>query len=321
MYTHNLAVFGLITPNIYLLFKRDWKRLGRLLLAQGMIGLLVLPWLLLLPGQIEKVQRAFWTPRPGLVEVVQAILMWFINLPLNGVWMILGAVLSVQIFVLVLLELWRGRKTKPANGYLLAWGFVPPILLFITSYLIRPVFVPRGFLVSSLAFYGLAGGVAARRGGIGIWIGGSVILAAAISLPFFYSYAEFPRSPFLEANKMLQQTAQPGDVIIHDNKLSYFPSHFYSPTLPQVFLPDEPGSPNDTYAPASQQAMQIIPMSDLQAAVGDADVVYYVVFAKAVEEYRIVGELGHPSLLWLDNYFQKAEKTAFNDLWVIRYER
>lgn len=321
MYSHNLAVFGLIAPNFYLLIKRDWKHLWKLLLAQGVIGMLALPWLFLLPGQLEKVQHAFWTPKPGLVEVIQAILMWFVNLPLNGIWMILGAVVSVQIFVLVLLELWRGRKFKPGNGYLLAWAFVPPLLLFITSYLIRPVFVPRGFLASSMAFYGLAGAVAARRGAIGKWIGGSVILAAALSMPFFYTYAEFPRSPFLEANNMLEQSAQPGDVIIHDNKLSYFPSHFYSPTLPQVFLPDEPGSSNDTYAPASQQAMQIIPTPDLQTAVGRADVVYYVVFTKAVEEYRAAGNKGHPSLRWLESQFQKSKETSFNDLLVIRYER
>lgn len=321
MYTHNLAVFGLAAPNFYLLFKRDWKRQAQLIAAQAAIALLALPWLLMVPGQIDKVQRAFWTPRPGLVEVVQAILMWFVNLPLSGIWLMIGAVLSIQIFVLVLLELWRGRKSKPASGYLLALAFIPPLLLFIASYIVRPVFVPRGFLVSSMGFYGLAGLVAARRGGIGKWIGGSIVLAAAVTLPFFYSYAEFPRSPFREATQALQQLARPGEVIVHDNKLSYFPSHMYDPGLAQSFLPDDPGSPNDTFAPASQQAMQIIPAADLQSAVGNADVVYYVVFAKAIEEFRAASMEGHPSLLWLADRYRKTSETAFNDLLVIRYER
>lgn len=321
MYTHNLAIFGLIAPNLYLLFKRDWRRQARLIAAQLAIALLALPWLLLVPGQIEKVQRAFWTPRPGLVEVVQAILMWFINLPLSGIWMTLGAILSVQIFVLVLLELWRGRKSGTGSAYLFAWAFVPPVLLFLASYLTRPVFVPRGFIASSMAFYGLAGIVAARRGAIGKWLGGTVVLAALISLPFFYSFAEFPRSPFRAATEALQQNWQSGEVILHDNKLSFFPSHFFDPDLPQHFLADEPGSSNDTYAPASQQAMQLVPDPDLETAIGDARVVYYVVFDKAIDEYLAAGEVGHPALIWLQSHFSETDVLTFNDLQVIRYER
>lgn len=321
MYTHNLAIFGLVAPNVYLLIKRDWKRQRRLILAQVGIAVLALPWLLLVPGQIAKVQRAFWTPRPGLVEIVQAILMEFINLPLSGVWLAIGAVLSVQIFVLVLFELWRGRKNDGGAGFLLAWAFVPPLLLFIASYLVRPVFVPRGFIVSALAFDGLAGTVAARRHTIGKWIGGMVVLAALLTLPFFYTFAEFPRSPFQAAIRALQQGFQPDDVIVHDNKLSYFPSHFFAPELPQRFLADQAGSSNDTYAPASQQAMQIFPAESLETAVGDARVVYYVVFTQAIEEYRSNGEKNHPSLAWLEERFDQTATYTYNDLMVIRYER
>lgn len=321
MYTHNLAIFGLIAPNVYLLFRRDWRRQSRLIAAQLAIALLALPWLVLVPGQIAKVQRAFWTPRPGLVEIVQAILMWFINLPLSGVWMALGAILSVQIFVLVLFELWRGRKNGVSSAYLFSWAFVPPVLLFLASYVTRPVFVPRGFIASSLAFYGLAGIVAARRGAIGKGLAGTVVLAALISLPFFYSFAEFPRSPFREATQALQQQWQADTVILHDNKLSFFPSHFFNPEMPQRFLADEPGSSNDTFAPASQQAMQLFPDSNLEAAVGDAQVVYYVVFTKAIDEYITAGEAGHPALLWLQSAFHETDVQIFNDLQVIRYER
>lgn len=321
MYTHNLAIFGLAAPNVYLLFRRDWRRQGKLILAQAAIALLALPWLWLVPGQIEKVQRAFWTPRPGLVEIFQAILMWFINLPLSGVWMTLGAVLSLQIFVLTLVEVWRGLRKERASAYLLAWAFVPPLLLFGISYVLRPVFVPRGFLVSAMAFYGLAGVIAARRGIVGKGLAGTILLAAALTLPFFYSFAEFPRSPFREATGAMQQSWQPGEVIVHDNKLSYFPSHFFAPGLPQHFLPDEPGSHNDTFAPASQQAMQIFPEANLETAVGDSRVVYYVVFAKAIEEYRLAGEDDPPALRWLRERFRETDVQAYNDLLVMRYER
>lgn len=320
MYTHNLAVFGLTAPNFFLLVKRDWKTLRKLFLAQTAIGVLALPWLFLIPGQISKVQQAFWTPRPGLVEVFQAVLMWFIHLPLDDVWMAVGAILSLQVFVLTLVMLWRYRRANQASGYLLAWTFFPPLILFALSYLIRPVFVPRGFLVSSMTFYGLAGMVAARSGSLGKMLGASVVLAAAISLPFFYTFAEFPRSPFRELSDSLQKNIQAGEVIVHDNKLSYFPGHFYQPNLEQAFLADFPGSSNDTYALQSQQAMQIFPAPDLDTAIGTADSVYFVVFSRAIEEYQAGGE-EHPAIAWLEEHFHQTDMTAFNDLLLIHFQR
>lgn len=321
MYTHNLAIFGLAAANIFLLFTRNWQLHKKLIVAQAVTALFCLPWLVMIPGQLAKVQHAFWTPRPGVVEVFQAILMWFVNLPLAGFWMVIGAVFSIQAFVLVLFELWRARKVWKEPGYLLAWASIPPVLLFAISYLIRPVFVPRGFLVSSMAFYGLAGIVVAKRGIIGKWIAGTILLATVISLPFFYTFAEFPRSPFKEASDVLRQEFQPGDVIVHDNKLSFFPGHFYAPELPQLFLADEPGSSNDTFALASQQAMQLFPETNLETATGNVKVVYFVVFTRAIEEYEASGSQNHPALEWLNDHFTQTDVKTFNDLQVMRYER
>jgi hypothetical protein len=61
-----LAIFGLVTANLFLLLERRWKDLLRLMAAQAGMLILAIPWLLLIPGQITKVQTAFWTPRPIL---------------------------------------------------------------------------------------------------------------------------------------------------------------------------------------------------------------------------------------------------------------
>ena len=53
MYSHNLAIFGLAAANLFLLIRREWKKLWALLGAQVVIGLLALPWLWLVPGQVE----------------------------------------------------------------------------------------------------------------------------------------------------------------------------------------------------------------------------------------------------------------------------
>ncbi len=57
--------------------------------------------------QIEKIQGAFWTPRPGLVEVLQALVLFTASLPLPGVWFVIALVLSLYILVIVSLELVR----------------------------------------------------------------------------------------------------------------------------------------------------------------------------------------------------------------------
>ena len=323
MYSHNLAVFGLAIPNLILLFRREWKPLLRLLIAQAAIGLLALPWLWLVPGQVAKIQRAFWTPRPGLIEVMQAVLLFVIHLPLPGVWMMIGGVIAAQAYVLTLLETWRARREGWGLALLIGVMLGLPILLFITSYLIRPVFVTRGFLVASLAFYALAGRAVAKgwRRGIGPFLLSLFVIGSVISLPAYYSFESFPRSPFQAAATALQSQLQPGDVILHDNKLSYFPFHYYAPNLPQVFLADEPGSSNDTYALASQEAMQLFPQPDVTTAIATAPRIHFVVFTQAIRDYQSMGISTHPVLTELNACCSLVTHQTFGDLEIYTFDR
>ncbi len=323
MYTHNLAVFGLLIADAYLLVQRRWKDLLRLLAAQAAILLLALPWLLLVPAQIAKVQRAFWTPRPGLVEIFQAVMMFSVNLPLEGALMIIAAVLSVQILVIVVIETMRGWRESPGVRLLALILLLLPGTLFAISYLMRPVFVPRGFLISSLAYSALAGWIISRPGrrGIGVILAVTVIAAAAVSLLSFYTYKAFPRSAFREAAAYLGAVDREDVLILHDNKLSYFPVHYYAPDLAQKFLADEPGSANDTYAFASQQAIGLFPEPDVSMAAAGVDTVYFVVFQQAVDEYLALGEENHPVMSWLENEYRLAGVKSFTDLDVYEFER
>ncbi|HZU87165.1 MAG TPA: glycosyltransferase family 39 protein, partial [Anaerolineaceae bacterium] len=164
MYSHNLAIFALVVPDVFLLVRRDWKLLGRLIAAQAGIGLLALPWLVYLPGQLAKVQRAFWTPLPGVVEILQSVILSAANLPMPDTLMIAGAVASTLAMALVFFEGQRAFRGDGRNrmGFLALIMVLVPGLLFIISYLMRPVFVTREFLVSILAYLGLAGVVLTR---------------------------------------------------------------------------------------------------------------------------------------------------------------
>jgi 4-amino-4-deoxy-L-arabinose transferase-like glycosyltransferase len=323
MYSHNLAVFALAVPTFYLVIQRRWRLLGRILLVQALIGILALPWLLLVPGQINKIQQAFWTPRPCLVEILQALILFHGNMPLPAAWMALVLFLSMVILIILILESRRWWQAISERGLLLSWILLPPAMLFIVSYIMRPVFVPRGFIVSTLVYLVLAGVLIAKswKNGVGKLLLGAFTAAALISLPYQYQYDEFPRSPFQQAAAYLEQAVQPDVRVIHDNKLSYFPMAFYRPDLAQVFLADEPGSHNDTLAYASQAAMNLYAQPDLAYSSRQAESIYFVVFTKAIMEYQASGLEDHPRLAWLNDHYQTYSRHIFGDLEIYQFEQ
>jgi len=321
MYSQSLAIFGLVLADLYLLLKRNWRGLRQLMLAQGVMILLAVPWLILVPGQIDKIQTAFYTPRPGLAEILQAVLQAHAFMPLEGIWLTIAAVLSLQCVVMVGIEAWKARKVEGV-GFVALMVAGLPVVLFIVSYFMRPIFVPRGFIGAMVMYLVLAGWMISlrRKNGVGLVITGAFIAAAAMSLPSYYTFSEFPRSPFHETAQYLRENA-PNELILNDNKLSYFPIHYYDPGLNQVFLPDKPGSHNDTYALASQQAIGLYPVENLQTAIAGQDKVVFVVFTRAIEEYQEMGYADHPVLAELEQYYQLDGHTQFEDLEIYTFSR
>jgi hypothetical protein len=277
----------------------------------------------MVPAQVAKIQGAFWTPRPGLVEVLQALVLFTASLPLPSLWFVIALVFSLQILVMLVLELVKDKEGKGGIQFLGVTGLTLPVMLFIVSYLMRPVFVPRGFLVSAFLYAGLSGTVISHswKRKTGMLVAGSFMAAALISLPYQMTFREFPRSPFAEAAVSVEAEMRPGDRLIHDNKLSAFPFLVYAPEMEQTFLADEPGSHNDTLALPSQQAMDLYPEVDIAAASEGADRIHFVVFSKAIEEYRLLEDGEHPNLSWLDGHYRFVRRAVFNDLEVYTFER
>lgn len=322
MYSHNLAVFGLAAPTFFLLLRKEWRMAVRLLAAQAVIGLLALPWLLYLPGQFAHIQGGWSIPTPGLVEVLQSVVVLTSNLPLPGFWLGVGLLVSLGVLALVIFELARSHAWTAETGLFAAVAIITPGLMLLISYLLRPVFVPRGFLVSTLAFDALAGMVIARSMPRGAVIAGLFVVGALIALPYQINFAEFPRSPYAKAAEYLQMATNAARYkVIHDNKLSYFPMRVYAPNLKQEFLPDDASGHNDTFAAATQQAMDIYPQTGLPDAAGDARGVYFVVFTRAIEEYAEMGETDHPALAWLRKHYRLDGHTVFNDLEIYEFAR
>lgn len=323
MYTHNVAGLGLILPDFYLILKRQWKTLIKFCLAQGVIALAALPWLLYVPGQVAKIQAAWWQGRPGLVEWVQIPVMWVMGLPLQGIWLAFGVFVGLETLALVIFVWVRNRVQEDGFDFLAFICGGLPLVLFIVSYLLKPIFIPRAFIVAHSAFLGLSGWVITHqwKRGVGKLILGGFLFGAVIGIPAQAFYDQFPRSPFQQAAADLSAEIGDGDVVVHDNKLSYFPFRFYVPSLPQEFIRDIPGSGNDTLAPGSQAAMGIFPKPDLESATGNSKRVFFVVFTQTIQEYQNLGEMEHPSLLWLRGRFRQVMHRFYNDLEVYAFEK
>jgi hypothetical protein len=116
----------------------------------------------------------------------------------------------------------------------------------------------------------------------------------------------------------LQESSPAGSLVLHDNKLSFFPSHYYAPQLEQTFLPDVPGSSNDTLAPATQAVIGLYPTKDVQTAVQGKDNVYFVVYQETLDEYAQQGS-SDPALDWLNANYRNLGKLTFNDLIVYHF--
>jgi hypothetical protein len=211
---------------------------------------------------------------------------------------------------------------QPGVQLLAFLALAPAVLTFAASYLMRPVFVPRALLPASLAYYALAGYALsrARLPAVRIFLSLLFVLPALGFLPAQYAFARFPRSPFQPAAEYLGAKIQPGDLVLHDNKLSFFPMRFYAPDLPQTFLPDAPGSSNDTLAPATQAAMNTFPLADKDGALQASQRVWFVVFERALDEYKQAGR-SHPVLAQLSAEFSLTDEIAFNDLLVYEFTR
>jgi len=320
LYSHNLSGFALLIPNIILLIRRDWKRLSNLFLIQAAILVAFLPWMLQLPQQLEKVQTAFWTPRPGLIEVFQVLLQFTVGLPVAAGWMVPASIAGLLVISMGMYTFLKGRTPKSNKIAFMVWLTVPGVILFALSYLMQPVFVARGFLIS---VYGLAAilGAAIKDAPKKIvkWgLVGLIGFASAIGIYSQATYLEFPRSPFEAAGKWMA-IEHPDEMIVHDIKLSYFPMRYYNPQLNQVFLADDPGSANDTLAEATQKAMGVAPVKSWQAAVVDQSLFTFLTFKTAIDEYREMGISEHPLITEIEKTWQLLSITEIGDLVLFRF--
>jgi hypothetical protein len=294
-----------------------------------MVGLFT-PWLAVMPSQFGKIQQAYWVERPGIAQLIQTILIFHFAYDNQSLprWLLPPALFfSLLILAIVTFELVRRRKPSDSrsptpNSLLLSLILTPILLTFLVSQL-KPIYVVRTLLPSALVYYVLVaavlvGGATPKPIKWGLLLPSAAIIVA--SLVNHYGYAQFPRSPFNEVTAYLRAHAHPTDVIVHSNKLTFLPTHYYDRSLPQTFIADEPGSPSDTLAYPTQQALGLFATPDIVAATQGYERVWFVIFRRAVDEYRAAGYPDHPQRVWLEQHYRLVSVKSFNDLDVYEYQ-
>lgn len=323
IYAHNLSFLTLAVGVIYLLFQREWRATLQLIALQAIAALLFIPWLVSVPGQIDKIQRAFWTLPPGPVDLLQMLVIFTAYLPLPGWLLPFALFMTLAVAVLAGRALYRLRRQGSMRqlDLLLAFALIPPVLMFVVSYLMRPVFVPRGLIASGLAYYVLLAILIARAPQAGQWLAAGVVAAVACAcLPVVYSsWGEWRRAPFEQADSFLRSHMQPEDAVLHDNKLSFFSMYYYDRDLAQRFLADPPGSANDTLSAGSQVALDLFPVEMEQALMGKTRV-WFVILQTAIDEAAAEGH-PHGNIARLEHSYRLASTESLGDLRILQYER
>lgn len=326
-YTHNLAALYLVPLALTPVWMRRWRSVANTAAAGAGALALYSPWLSLAPGQLAKLQQAYWTQRPGPTELVRSLIAFFFNLPLPGIWLVAGLGVAVAATALAGFQCVRAHRLGRAGSRSALWlfylGAAPVGLMFAVSQW-QPVYIERAMLPASLMLlcavaWGLARAGMPRPICAAAWA--ALAIVGAAGLASHYTYAEFPNSPFPKLVDYLR-TRDLGDArIVHSNKLSMLPSVYYDRALPQVFVGDTPGSGSDTLALPTQEVLGLFAEPNVEAAAGDARTVYFVIFARAIDEYRALGQPTHPHLAWLQNHFTQRGVTRFNDLLLYEFSR
>ena len=135
------------------------------------------------------------------------------------------------------------------------------------------------------------------------------------------NYIGFPYAPYREMTVYLESQKEASDVIIHSNKLTAFPAIYYAPNLSQEYLADPKGSGADTLALATQETLGLFAKPNLEEATMNADRVWFVVFQKAIDEYKDVGFSTHPHLKWLNERYTLEKIESWEDVRIYLFSK
>ncbi|MEK6223029.1 MAG: glycosyltransferase family 39 protein, partial [Chloroflexota bacterium] len=324
-YTHNIAAIYLIPLALSPILKKDWLSLRKSILSSIGAALLYLPWLMILPSQIRRVAQTFWIAPPGVERILSTLLTFVVNLPLEGMLLVIGLIITILLLTFALWHTTIVLKSKDglsSDGIWFAYlAFAPPLFLFLLSQWF-PVFVERALLPSAVMFLIWLAWVIRESSFhkvVNIFLLFLIVISGGIGLFQHISYQGFPYAPYKELGDYLQNHASPNDLIVHSNKLSVLSLGVYFPTLSHEFVADPPGDGSDIFKPATQKALGFIASPTIEEAVSGNATVWFIIFNKAIEEFRAIGEETHPHINWLNQHYELIAVDEWGSLQLHKY--
>jgi hypothetical protein len=162
LYLHNIAFFYLLALDLaWLILPASTpprRRIGDLLLANVLIGLLYLPWVPGLLSQLRWVQSNFWVPRPSgrdLVNVLSQLMGVQPQYPGGDYNRLIPPQVYLMVNLLALLALlWPLRlpRLRRRTFALLVYALLPVVGVYLYSLVAKPLFMSRPLIGSSLVF-------------------------------------------------------------------------------------------------------------------------------------------------------------------------
>ncbi len=309
-YTQNLAAFYLIALALWPVIRRDWGT-ARWVLFSGLVALLLyLPWLVHLPAQFAKVDQSYWVDRPGFYRLFTLLLFFVTNLPLPAGALAAGLMIAMVVIAMAAMQTVQAVRLQQPGGerglWLLYLAFAPAILMFLFSQW-KPVYLERALVPSGAIFcLWLAWAMLETRAPIAMQALVACLVLAGFAIGLYQHVTDTGGiyGPYQAITRHLEEVRAPGDVIVHSNKLSMLPAVYFDRTLPQGYVADPSGSPQDTLAPATQDVLGLRAEPDLPTAIGDARRVWFIIFAESIQEYVDAGYPTHPQVTWLSEHYQ-----------------
>lgn len=246
IYTHYYAFFVLLALNLFIL--AAWRRrrplLIRWLLAQGLLAVAYVPWIViqagLLAGQAQA--RLEELGPAGLGRIVGPSLIAFsVGTTVEGplAW---GLTLGILFWVVLgAIALLRDPDRRPTGALLLLYLLVPMAMAWLTRPLM-PFFFQRFLLLVTPAYYlllALGLGVTGRRvpwlTALGLAL---VVGASGYSLRNYYDDTRFAKGGYGRLISHIQAHARPGDAIIMNNPDQRALFDYYRPEgIPAYMFP------------------------------------------------------------------------------------
>ena len=283
-------------------------------------------WLIQLPAQLAKIQQAYWIERPEPYRLFTLLMTFVTNLPIPTGWLAPALFIGLSVVTLGVVQTALAFHQDDPGARAGLWGlylsFAPPLLLFIVSQW-GPLYLERALLPSGAAFCIWLAWALTRPAAPRLVRNAALCLllaASLIGLLEHVTYRGFPYGPYAALADSLRSRLQPGDMVLHSNKLTFLPSLYYDGRLSQAFLGDPPGSATDTLAPATQAVLGV-KAAEIGPASAGAPRIFFVIFEQSLVEYGEAGKGPPPDLGFLNANFSLASEESWDDLRVYLFVR